>query len=446
MDHQKATAEFLTFNDRAFVLSEQGTGKTMSAIWAADFLMRNRKINRVLIVCPLSVMKSAWYNDMAKILIGSTIGVCIGTRQQKEAVIKSGAQYVLVAYDSVPTVQKTLARGGFDLIIADEVTYVKTAKAQRSSALQHLVAPHVKVWGMTGTPIAQSPMDAHGQLMVVRAGSDMVPRSMSAFRALVMTKNPYDTYGWTPKPDATDLVYKLMQPAIRFTKEECLDLPERTYQMREVEMTTEQAKHYNKLKKDGILKLKEGVVTAVNAGVLLSKLLQAASGTVYTETGEVVEFDNSSRLDEMKSIIDGTSHKVLVFCMFKHSVAQVCNYLSKAGISWDVIHGGITGNKRGDVVNRFQNEKDPKVLVIQPKAASHGITLTAADTVIWFNPVLSSETYLQANDRIHRHGQRNPCTVYHLVGCDVEKKAYTMLDKKIASQDNLLEMFKELVM
>jgi SNF2 family DNA or RNA helicase len=353
---------------------------------------------------------------------------------------------VIIPYDSVATVLPELQKGGFDLIIADEATYIKNPKTIRSKALMSLVKSSTWVWAMTGTPVAQSPMDAHGLLMLCKGASSEVPSTMSAFRAEVMDKDPYNDYGWHPKPDAFERVFNMLQPAIRYTKEECLDLPERTYQFREIEMDAIQQKHYNRLKKDGILKLKEGVITAVNAGVMMSKLLQVASGTVYAEDGEtIIDFDNKRRLDEMKSIIDGAAHKVIVFCAFRHSTKQVCEYLTECGITWDYINGSKTGNARGATIDTFQTEKDPRVIVIQPKAASHGITLTAADTVIWFNPVTSVDVYLQANDRPHRTGQRNPCTVYHLVSCEVEKKLYAMLDKKIEGQDNLLEMYKDLM-
>jgi len=210
-------------------------------------------------------------------------------------------------------------------------------------------------------------------------------------------------------------------------------------------MGEELKKHYVKLKKEGILKLTEGNITAVNAGVMLTKLLQVAGGSVYNEEGDIVNFDASPRLQEVKDIIDGTAHKVIIFCAFKHSAQTVCNYLTKENITHNIISGAKTGAARADTITEFQTQKDPKVLVIQPKAASHGITLTAADTIIWFNPTLSTEIFIQANARCHRQGQKNKCTVYMLVGSDVEKKCYAVMDKNVNNQVNLLEMYKDLI-
>ena len=441
MDHQRVTAEFLTMHKRCYLFNEQGTGKTASAIWAAHWLLENRKINRVLVICPLSVVKAAWLNDMSQILINVQTDVALGTREQRKNVIQSKAKIVVINYDAVVTMQKELQHGGFDLLICDEATYVKNDGTRRAKAIRSLVAPDTWVWMMTGTPIAQSPMDAYGIARVCRP--ETVPKSITSFKTMIMDK--VSTFKWKPKPEATTLVRGILQPAIRFTKEQCLDLPERTYATIEVEMTKEQSMYYEKMRREQMLSLASGEVTAVNAGVLLNKLLQIASGSVYMTDGGVVEFDATSRLDEMMNIVHGSSHKVLIFATFRHSVKVITDRLIKEGVTYDCIGGGTSGNKRAELIDRFQTTHDPKVMVIQPRAASHGVTLHRADTVIWYNPTLSAETYLQANDRVHRKGQKNPCTIYHLVGSPVEAKRYKQLQNNVDNQDDLLNLYKEVI-
>lgn len=441
MDHQRTTAEFLTMHRRCYLFNEQGTGKTASAIWASHWLFQNKKINRVLVICPLSVVKAAWLNDMSQILMGVHTDVAIGSREQRQKVIGSGAKYVVINYDAVVTMKRELQTGGFDLIICDEATYVKNDNTHRAKAIRSLVGPDTWVWMMTGTPIAQSPMDAYGIARICR--SETVPKSVTAFKTMIMDK--VSTFKWIPKPEATAMVRSILQPAIRFTKEQCLDLPERTYVTLEVEMTKEQGMYYEKMRRENILSLASGEVTAVNAGVLLNKLLQIASGSCYMSDGSVVTFDAKSRLDETMSIVHGSSHKVLIFATFKHSVQVITERLRSEGVTYDCIGGGTSGNKRAEIIERFQKTNDPKVLVIQPRAASHGITLHRADTVIWFSPTLSAETYLQANDRVHRNGQKNPCTIYHLVGSPVEAKRYKQLQSNVDNQDDLLSLYKEVL-
>jgi len=119
--------------------------------------------------------------------------------------------------------------------------------------------------------------------------------------------------------------------------------------------------------------------------------------------------------------------------------------LTEQGITNDAIHGGVSGKKRAAIINRFQDTPDPRVLIIQPKAASHGLTLTAANVVVWFSPTTSTETYLQANARVHRKGQRNPTLVVHLCSSPVEKKLYKALEERTVAQASLLSMYENVL-
>jgi SNF2 family DNA or RNA helicase len=175
----------------------------------------------------------------------------------------------------------------------------------------------------------------------------------------------------------------------------------------------------------------------------MNKLLQISSGAVYSDTKEVVEFDCSVRLREMTEMINQSSHKTLVFANFKHAIETIKNHLDEEGISSDIIHGGISAGKRTEIFRRFQQESEPQVLIIQPQAASHGVTLHAANTIVWWGPITSAETYLQANARVYRAGQKNPCTVVHLVGSEIERKLYKALADRTMSQSLLLEMYKK---
>ena len=253
------------------------------------------------------------------------------------------------------------------------------------------------------------------------------------------------TFKYAPKPEAQEIVHKTLQPAIRYTKEECLDLPDMTYTERDVPMTPQQKKYYDLLKKELLIHAAGEEVSALNAAIQMNKLLQISSGAVYADTGEVIEFDCSHRLSEMTEVIKQSSHKTLVFANFKHAIATIKAHLDKEGITCDVIHGGISAKKGTEIFDTFQTKPDIQVLIIQPQAASHGVTLHAANTIVWFGPITSTETYLQANARVYRAGQKNPCTVVHLVGSDVERKLYKALANRTLAQDNLLAMYKETI-
>jgi SNF2 family DNA or RNA helicase len=186
-------------------------------------------------------------------------------------------------------------------------------------------------------------------------------------------------------------------------------------------------------------------VSAINAATKVNKLLQISGGAVYTDDGQVLEFDVSNRLTAVLEVINETSNKVLVFVPFTHTINLLVARLEKEGISCDVISGKVSPNKRSDIVTRFQTNSEPKVLVIQPQAASHGLTLTAADTIIWYAPVTSVETYLQANARIDRPGQKNAMTVVHIKGSEVESRLYAMLRNNITNHEKLIDLYHDIL-
>jgi SNF2 family DNA or RNA helicase len=295
---------------------------------------------------------------------------------------------------------------------------------------------------MTGTPAAQSPLDAYGIAKMVRPES--VPKFAGAWRDKVMNK--ITQFKWAPKPTAQQTVYETLQPAIRYTKEECLDLPDLLYTTREVPLTAQQNKYYNAIKKQMMVIAAGEEITAANAAGLLNKLLQCSAGAAYTDNGEVVEFDIKTRLAELTDIIDSTSHKVLVFVPFRHVNAMLNDALIKHlgdPYAVEVIQGGVAAGARTEIIKRFQTETNPKVLLLAPQATAHGITLTRADQIVWWGPVASTEVYLQANSRAHRAGQVNKVTVTHLQGSPVERRMYQMLQNKVDLHQSLVELYKQ---
>lgn len=440
-DHQKTTAEFLTLHKRAFCFNEQGTGKTASAIWAADFLMARGLVNRVLVLCPLSIMDSAWRNDLFNFAMHRTVEVAYGTPAKRRKILAQNTEFVIINYDGVNVVEKEIAEGGFDLIIVDEATHYKTATTKRWKTLKRLVNEDTWLWLMTGTPAAQSPTDAYGLAKLVNPTN--VSRTFTGFRDRVMIQQR--RFVWEPRPEATDIVHKVLQPAIRFSKEECLDLPEMTYTHRHVELTKQQKTYYEKLRKEMILQASDEQVTSVNAAINMNKLLQISAGAVYTDDKNVLEFDIAERYKVLKESVDESSHKVLVFVPFRHTIEIVAEKLRADGYPTEIIDGSVPAHKRTAIFDDFQTKKAPRVLVIQPQAAAHGVTLTAANTVVWWGPTSSLETYAQANARVHRSGQKNPSTVVHLSGSPVERKIFKMLTQRVDIHTKLLSLYKDLL-
>ena len=240
-------------------------------------------------------------------------------------------------------------------------------------------------------------------------------------------------------------VYQALQPAIRFTKEECLDLPPMVYVKREVELTRQQLKYYKLLKDQMVMDAAGEQITAVNAAVSMNKLLQISCGAVYTDKGDTLEFDISHRYKVLQEVINETDKKVLIFVPFKHVIDILVARLRSDGITTELIRGDVSAGKRTQLFKEFQTQPDPRVLVIQPQAAAHGVTLTAADTVVWWGPTSSLETYAQANARVHRSGQTNKCTVVQIQGSAIEKHVYSLLDSKINVHTKMIDLYKEIL-
>jgi SNF2 family DNA or RNA helicase len=442
-DHQKETSSFLTLHRRAFCFNEQGTGKTSSVIWAADYLIKEKFINRVLVICPLSIMQSAWEADLFKFAMHRTCAIAHSYSKEKRIqAIQSDTDFVIINYDGLEIIKDEIINAKFDLIVVDEANAYKNVQTKRWKILASVIRPETWVWMLTGTPASQSPTDAYGLAKLINPTG--VPKFFGAFRDMVLQK--ITQFKWIPKPSSERVVHQVLQPAIRYTKEECLDLPDMTYVTREVPLSAQQNKFYEAIRNNMMTVAAGEEITTVNAAVNLNKLLQLSCGAVYSDSGEIVAFDAKNRMTALLEVIEEASHKVIVFAPFKHAIEIIAEEMRKNKIPAEIIHGGVSATKRTEIFSRFQTEDNPRVLIIQPQAAAHGVTLHAANVVVWWGPITSIETYLQANARVHRAGQRNPCTVVHLQGSPVEKRVYKMLSEKVDIHTRLIDLYKNILL
>jgi len=440
-DHQRVTSEFLSITKRGFCFNEAGTGKTSSALWAADYLMNKGKVKRVLIICPLSIMYSAWQGDIFNTCMHRTSQVCHGTKEKRQLIINGEYEFIIINYDGVAIVRDDIKRANFDLIIVDEANAYKSTSTSRWKTLAKILTPRTRLWMMTGTPASQSPEDAYGLAKLVCP--ERVPKFKTAWRDKVMYQ--ISRFKWIPRPTAKDDVFKALTPAIRFAKDECLDLPDVMYQTRNVELTAQAKKYYKQLKNQALIETAGEQISAVNAASGMNKLLQISGGAVYTDTKETITFDIKPRLNALLEAIEETSHKVLVFVPYRHTINVVSEFLSKNNITNELIHGDVSARERYNIITKFQTVEDPRVLIIQPQSASHGVTLTAANVVVFWSPVMSVEVYLQCIARMDRVGQKNKMTVVHLQGSAVEKRMYAMLRGKVDQHTKLVDLYREVL-
>lgn len=441
--HQKITAGFLTSNPRSYCLNGIGTMKTITALWAADFLLREGIIPRVLIIAPIEALVRAWADTIFFHLRHRKCLVLHGTAKKRHALLQQDVDFYILNPDGLPIMEKALAaRDDLSLYIIDELADFRN-KHNAWKALERLLYPAKRapvpwVWGLGATPMPTSPLDVYHQCRLVTPNT--VPKFYSQFRPLVMEQQ--SQYVWTPRPEALDIVYQVMRPAIRFKRDDCLDLPGEIFTTYDVTLSAEQTKHYKEIMRDLYSEVRGAKVTAMNEGIKLSKLLQIACGVVYDTAGNPVEIDAGSRIEVLLSMIERINEKVIVFVPFTEVTNMLHREISKHW-SCAVVYGGVSRTVRDQIFSDFQAKPDPSVLIAHPECMARSLTLTEASTVIWYAPISSNYIYEQANGRITRQGQKYVANIIHLAGSAVERKAYKRLETRQKLQGVLLEMVEK---
>lgn len=440
-EHQKDTAAFLTINQRALVLNEIGTGKTQSALWAADYLIQTGQIKKILVVSPLSTLERVWGDAIFFGFPNRKAVVLHGTAERRRKLLNTEADFYVINHDGFPIISE-ITMGMFDLVIVDEAAVLRNHSTQRYKVLRKWMDknPETRLWLMTGTPTPNDPTDAWTLARLVR--SPYVPESFTAFRDQVMMK--VGMYKWMPRPNSMEIVKNVLHPAVRYTRDECFDLPDTVVQTRKVELTADQKKHYQSMIRHLITEsnTEAGTITAVNEAVKMQKLVQIACGVAYDDDGANVELDCSPRVNIVKELIEEAGEKVIVFVPLTGTLKMLERELSKHW-SIGVVNGAVSSNKRNEIFHNFQNEQDPRVLIAHPATMAHGLTLTSASTIIWYGPITSNEQYVQANGRIERIGKRHVSNVIHIEGTDLEHMMYQRLANKQKLQGLLLDLIQQ---
>jgi SNF2 family DNA or RNA helicase len=436
-DHQRVCTEFLVVNKRGFNLSDPGTGKTAAALWAAEYLRLKGKVRRVLIGCPLSVM-SVWEDEAFNVLPHWSFCKLTGTKQRRLDLLGKGSDICVINHDGLTTIHKELTAANFDLIILDEASAYKNAQTRRYRLFRELAKKTAYMWLLTGTPITKAPTDAYGLIKLTNPAS--FPGGFVLFKEMTMTK--VGNFKWIPKIDSKEFVYRHMQPAVRFKKKDCIDLPPVMYVNRTCDMTTEQNKAFSLMKKQMVMEQSTGEkITAANAAVRLLKLMQICCGVVKDNQGEHYILDASTRLNTLQEVIEESGGKAIIFIPFIGVMDAVEKFLKSKGWSTGLVNGSVSEKARSKIFDDFQRG-DLELLIAHPRTAAHGLNLTASSTIIWYGPIFSSEQYIQANARIDRAGQKNKMTVYHIISSPIEAAIYRALWGQVQMSNTILEQYE----
>lgn len=440
-DVQVKTAEMLTHNPRAFVCNEIGTGKTSSVLWAYDFLRAKKMVKRMLVIAPLSTLERTWADEIFRWFPHLDYAVIHGSKQRRLDLLKENVDVYIINHHGVEIIADALKdRADIDLIVADEFSIYRNKRTDLWAHLNTVANKQCprRLWGLTGTPTPNAPTDAYGQLKLM--GVPDAPRTYSAFRDRVMRQ--ISQFKWMARDDATEYVASLMKPAVRYTRDQCMDLPPVIYETRHAQLSPAQQKAYKEMETRLRTEMEQGEILAVNEAVKASKLLQIAQGVAYDSHGEAVVTAADSRLKAVEEAIEEAEAKTIVFVPFVSSAEYVAEHLRKKGHVVEIIHGGVSKGERDRIIGEFQSGDHVGILVAQPAAVSHGVTLTAASVIIWYGPVTSNEVYTQANGRISRPGQTRTQVVIHIEGTRLERLYYQRLQDKGKMEGLLLDLLK----
>jgi SNF2 family DNA or RNA helicase len=440
---QIETASFLSMNDRAFCLNSMGLGKTVTSLWAYDYMRHTKQIKKALIVCPLSTMERTWADEVFKTFPHLNATVLYGTRNKRQKLLKEDSDVYIINTDGLKTIKDDLKnRTDINLIIVDEIAVFRNQSTDRWKVLNEVCNKQTirRVWALTGMPTPNEPTDAWAQCRLVVPANDDVPKYFGKFRDLTMKQ--LTQFKWVPKPNANDVVMSCMQPAIRFALDDCIDLPEQIHINKDAQMSPEQEKAY----KDMLSKLKTeidgGEILAVNEAVKANKLVQIACGVAYGKDGSNIYLPATNRIEVLKETIEESEGKVIIFVPLTGVLEMLQRELEEYW-SVAVVHGGIDKKQRDDIFGNFQKHADPHILIANPTTMSHGLTLTAATNIIWYAPVHSNDIYGQANARVRRPGQKRTTVIVHIAGSEVERRIYSRLKNREKMQGILLDLMKE---
>jgi SNF2 family DNA or RNA helicase len=440
MKHQIHTADFLTVNTRNFLLSGMGSGKTLSALWAADYLQQTKQIKKVLVVAPLSTLDPTWGNEIFKNFPLKKFAILHGSRQKRLDLLASEQDIYVINHDGVEVIyDELIMREDIDLFVLDELAVyrggTKTKRWKTMNALLNKCGFARAAWGLTGAPTPNEPTDAFAQMKLIRP--ENYKGHFTSFKNETM--HQITQFKWIPRKGAEKTVNKILKPSIRYALADCVDLPRTIYSERRVALSAEQNKHYRELLNRAMTEIRGSTVTAVNAAVLVSKILQAACGAIYSADGALLKLDAKPRLAIVEELIEECRQKVLVFVPFTGALNHVAEKLSKKW-SVGVIDGSVSVNKRNQIFQNFRQTTHPHVIVANAAAMSHGLTLTEASKIIWFAPAFSNDVYNQANARIVRPGQKHVTQIVHIYATAEERKIYNVLKEKGRMQDAVLEL------
>ena len=429
-------------------LFEMGCGKTLTAIATAGAAYNLGYIKRLLIIAPTSVV-AVWpkeFGDYASFIYHCQ--TLLGDKQKRlkkldelTNIDEPGLKVACINYESTwrDEIFEKLQEFDADMIICDESQRIKTHNAAQSKAIHELGDQARYKLILSGTPVQNNAIDIYSQYRFL--DSSIFGKNFYKFRNKYAIMGGFDKKQIVGYKDLDNLIRKEHSIAFRITKEEAIDLPEQVFLKHRIEMTPKEKSIYNQLKRESFAELEDGTITATTVLTKLLRLQQLTGGFLVLDDEENPEHISNSKLDALKDIIHDyvieSDKKLVIFARFipeVKAIIELCNKQLPKDKKAVAIYGAVKKEDRGDIVKQFQEDKNTMIFIGQIDTAGTGITLTAADTCVYYSKNFNYATYSQSLSRIHRIGQKNKCTYIDLI---MEHTVDEHIDKALAKKENM---------
>lgn len=438
-EYQAFCEDYILARPAAGLLLDMGLGKTVITLTAVNRLLYDFfAVTKVLVIAPLRVAQDTWSREAEKWdhLRHLRISKVLGSQKERIQALTRAADIYIINRENVPwLVSHYGLNWPFDCVVIDELSSFKNAAARRFKALRK-VRPLIKrIIGLTGTPAPNGLIDLWPQIYLLDRG-ERLGKTLTNYRDAYFRpgrRNGDMVFDWVLKPGAEEKIYqRIGDICVSMKAADYITLPERVNVTVPVSLNPDARELYAKMEREEILSLAGEVIDAGSAGVLTGKLLQLANGAVYDENHAVHEV-HQAKLDALEDLIEAANGKpVLVFYAYQHDRDRIMRRFPQA-----------VPLESNDTI-RAWNAGELPLLLAHPAGAGHGLNLQdGGSTVIWFGLTWSLELYQQANARLHRQGQRNAVTVFHLVAeGTVDEEVMRVLEGKAKRQETMLAAVK----
>jgi SNF2 family DNA or RNA helicase len=436
--HQKENLQFHLKHDASADWSEPGIGKSLIALSKVVILNDLNLVRKTLIICPKTVMFT-WDIEIKK-HTNLTHTMLIGSLKDKIQKLKDKSDIFTITYDSIPGRESTygillreLAKKKFDFLIADEATLIKNRSAIRTKALILLGDLIPRKLFLSGTPITNDPTSIFNIYRALDGGKTFGRNFFAARNKYFKNIGSYFP-SWVAKDlMMEELSNKIYSVAIRQTKDNCLDLPEKVWSSRYMEVSPEQRNYYIPIAEDIIknLNTRTGRVRIKTALDKIGKLSQILSGFLYTESGTSYLFNPNPKLELLEDVIEEfpIGEKIIIYCRWVEEIELLSRWCRERGYSYVALSGST--ENRAELIDRFQNG-DAKLFICNIAVGKYSLTLTSSATIIYYSMGFGIEDFIQSSDRIHRISQTKTCLYIPLLTRNgIDESIYNTVNRKL---------------